>query len=216
MRLIFYFLLSVLVLPLALSGCAGPKESKTPDIDATMPPIRAESDYLAATLIRIAEQGSEETLIEDPGWLEYIIEIENISTNDFTVQNVKLLNQNGRYVDSASTYEEITAPPNVGVELAGDIAGTMAGIAAEQVIPFGGTVISLLSNAASTMSAQEKENLSRIFNMRVLKNVEIAPTGGLKGSAYLPNIALPGTLVVYYTQNGSTQRIEISLPIEQP
>jgi hypothetical protein len=176
-------------------------------------PIRVKSADLAVALIRITEQGSKGTLIEDPGWREYVIEIENLSTNDLKVQNVKLLNLNGRYVDSASAYEQITSPPDVGAELAGDVAETAAGMAAGQFIPYGGTIFSMLSSAASASSAGAKVNAKRAFMMRVLKNVELAPTGKVEGSAFLPNTTRPKALVVDYVQDSMTNRIEIPLPI---
>ena len=211
-----YFLLPLLVLTLSIVGCAGPMVSKAPSANSMAGPIRVSSADLAAALIRIAEQGNKGTLIEDPGWREYVIEIENLSTNALTVQNVKLLNQDGRYVDSASAYEQITAPPDVGAELAGDVAETAAGMAAGQFIPFGGKIISVLSSAASASSAEAKAQAKRTFVLRVLKNVELAPAGKVEGSAFLPNITRAKALVVDYVQYGTTNRIEIPLPMQEP
>jgi len=211
-----YFLLPLLVLTLTVVGCAGPKVSKAPSASSMAGPIRVKSADLAVALIRITEQGNKGTLIEDPGWREYVIEIENLSTNDLTVQNVKLLNQDGRYVDSASAYEQITAPPDVGAELAGDVAERAAGMAAGQIIPYGGTIYSVLSSAASASSAEAKGHAKRAFVLRVLKNVELAPAGKGEGSAFLPNITRPKALAVDYTQDGTTNRIEIPLPMQGP
>ncbi len=208
------FFLPILVLSVFVVGCAGPEKSKAPDTPFTGAPIRVESADLVVTLIRIAVQGSERTLIEDPGWREFILEVENLSRDDVTVRNVKLLNVGGRYVDSASTYQQITAPPDVGTELAGDVAGTAAGIAAGQIIPYGGTIFGLLSSAASATSAEAKANASRIFMLRVLKNVELAPGGKIEGSAYLPNITGPKTLVVDCAQGVKTYRVEIPLSMQ--
>ena len=211
-----YFLLHLLVLTLSVVDCAGPMVSKAPSANSMAGPIRVSSADLAVALIRIVEQGNKETLIEDPGWREYVIEIENLSTNVLTVQNVKLLNQDGRYVDSASAYEQITAPPDVGAELAGDVAETAAGMAAGQFIPYGGKIISVLSSAASASSAEAMAQAKRTFVMRVLKNVELAPAGKVEGSAFLPNITRTKALVVEYVQYGTTNRIEIPLPMQGP
>ena len=211
-----YSLLPLLVLTLSIVGCAGPMVSKAPSANSMAGPIRVSSAELAVALIRIAEQGNKGTLIEDPGWREYVIEIENLSTNALTVQNVKLLNQDGRYVDSASAYEQITAPPDVGAELAGDVAQSAAGIAAGQMIPYGGSIFSVLSSAASAWSVGTKKHAKRVFRLRMLKNVELAPAGELEGSAFLPNMTRPKALVVDYAQDGTTNRIEIPLPIEGP
>jgi len=216
MMLRSYFLLPLLALALTVVGCAGPKVSKAPSANSTIVPIRVKSADLAIALIRIAEQGDKGTLIEDPGWLEYVIEIENLSTNTLTVQNVKLLNLDGRYVDSASAYEQITAPPDLGAEVAGDAAEKAAGIAAGQIIPFGGTIFSVLSGAASASSAETKAQAKRVFMLRRLKNVELAPAGRVEGSAFLPNITRPKTLVVDYARDGTKNRIEIPLPIQGP
>jgi hypothetical protein len=211
-----YFFLPLFALILTGVGCAGPKATKAPSAISIVDPIRVQSADLAVALIRIAEKGNKETLVEDPGWLEYVIEIENLSANALTVQNVKLLNQDGRYVDSASAYEQITAPPDVGAELAGDVAQSAAGIAAGQMIPYGGSIFGVLSSAASAWSAGTKKQATRVFRSRMLKNVELAPAGELEGSAFLPNMTRPKALVVDYTQEGTTNRIEIPLPIEGP
>lgn len=209
------YLWAFIVLTFSLVGCTEPKVSTEPTTYLMGAPIRVKSADLAVTLISIAQMGSEGTLIEDAGWREYVIEIENISTNVFTVENVKLLNQDGRYVDSASTYEQITAPPNAGVAVAGNVAGTVVGAAAGQIIPYGGMIYSVLSSAASASSAEAKSSAKRVFMLRALKDVELAPTGKVEGSAFLPHIMRPKTLVVVYTQNGeTTNRIEIPLPTQ--
>ena len=211
-----YFLLPLLVLTLSFAACAGPEASKTPSATSMAGPVRVKSADLAVALISIAEQGSKGTLIEDPGWIEYVIEIENLSPKTLTVQNVKLLNRDGRYVDSASTYEQITAPPDVGAELAGDVAETAAGMAAGQFIPYGGKIFGVLSSGASAWSAGEKAQAKRAFALRVLKNVELAPAGKVEGSAFLPNITRAKTLVLDYAQDNTTNRIEIPLPMRGP
>jgi len=213
MLLHYYFLLPLLVLTLTVVGCAGPKAQSA----NSMPdPIRMKSADLAVALIRIAEQGDKETLVEDPGWREYVIEIENISTTALTVQNVKLLNQDGVYVDSASAYEQIIAPPDLGAELAGDVAEKAAGMAAGQIIPFGGQIFSVLSSAVSASSTEAKVNAKHAFALRVLKNVELAPAGKVERSAFLPKITRAKALAVDYAQDGTTYRIEIPLPMQGP
>jgi len=211
MLLHYYFILPLFILAMTASGCAGPKASSANSMSG---PIRVKSAGLALSLIRIAGQGDKETLVEDPGWREYVIEIENISTDDLTVQNVKLLNQDGVYVDSASAYEQITVPPDVGAELASDVAKTAAGMAAGQIIPFGGQIFSVLSRTVSASSAESKAKAKRAFVLRVMKNVELAPAGKVEGSAFLPNITKAKELVVDYAQNGTTYRIEIPLAMQ--
>ena len=205
------FLLILIMFSVTLAGCATQKKAAPPPLLTIKDPIRAASAEMAVTLITIAGQENEETLIEDAGWHEYVLEIENLSTHSVTIQNVKLLNQTGRYLEPATTYEQITAPPDVGVELAGNVAQTTAGIAAGQFIPYGGTIFGLLSNAASVSSAETIMNAKRTFMLRMLKNVEIAPMGKIQGSAFLPNITKPQMLVIDAAQNGSIFRVEMPL-----
>lgn len=213
MLLHYYLLLPLLVLALTVVGCASQKAQSA---NSMSNPIRMKSVNLAVALIKIAEQGDKETLVEDPGWREYVIEIENISTNTLTVQNVKLLNQDGVYVDSASAYEQIIAPPDVGAELAGDVAEKAAGMAAGQIIPFGGQIFSVLSSAVSASSTEAKVNAKHAFALRVLKNVELAPAGKVERSAFLPIVTRAKVLVVDYSQDGTTNRIEIPLEMQGP
>jgi hypothetical protein len=213
MLLPYCLLLPLVGLTLTAVDCAGPKAQSATSMAI---PIRAESADLAVALIRTAGQGDQGSLVENPGWREYVIEIENISTSVLTVQNVKLLNQDGVYVDSASAHEQITAQPDVGAELAGDVAGQAAGMAAGQIIPFGGQIYGVLSSAVSASSAEGKANAKRTFALRVLKNVELAPAGKVERSAFLPNVTRAKVLVVDYAKDGTTRRLEIPLPLQEP
>lgn len=208
-------LLPLLFLTFVVSSCAGSK-APSPDRVTLTGPIRMQTADLAVTLVRIAGQGNKETLVGDPGWREYRIEIENLSTNSLTVRNVKLLDQDGVYTDSASAYEQLIAPPNAGTELASDVAATAAGVAAGQIIPFGGQIFSVVSGAVSTSSAGARANAKRAFGLRVLKNVELAPAGKVERSAFLPDITGAKALVVDYAQDGATGRIEVALPATGP
>ncbi len=211
----FCALLWLFILPMIFVGCGGPQVGKHPSQYAMDKPIRVVSVDMEVSLMRIVHQGDDDTLIEDPGWSEFVLELKNTSGTPFIVMNVKLLNQNGRYIDSAAVYEQIIAPPDPGTELAGDVAQTAAGIAAGQVIPYGGTIVGLLSGAASASSAEDRAQAKGIFMLRVLKNIELAPGGRMEGSAFLPNIAEPKTLIVDYVQHGVVNRMEIPLPLAE-
>lgn len=207
--------LKLLLLTLAAAGCAG---SRPPGVDPVTRagPIRAQSADLAVALVRTATQGDQETLVEDPGWREYRIVIENIGTRALAVRNVKLLDEDGVYFDSASAYEQIIAPPDAGAEMAGDVAERAAGIAVGQIIPFGGQILGVLSGAVSTTSAGARANAKRAFGLCVLKNVELAPAGRAERCAFLPDIMKAKALVVDYGPDGAAARIEIALPARGP
>lgn len=57
-------------------------------------------------------------MIEDQEWREYVFEFEIISVKPLTIINIKLLNQAGRYLDSAIQYEQQISPSDAGAELA--------------------------------------------------------------------------------------------------
>ena len=89
-------------------------------------------------------------------------------------------------------------------------------MAAGQFIPYAGQLIGVLSRAASTSNAAEKEKAKRAFASRLLNGIELAPEGRVHGSAFLPNIPQARTLVVKYTQVGATDYLEIPLPSSGP
>jgi hypothetical protein len=214
LRYHIYLLLTVLVL--SAVGCAESEVSEVPPPNPLAETIRVESTDLTVTLLQIIGPDDEGTVIENPGWSEYILEIENLSTNPLTIQNVKILNLEGRYEDSAATYEQLTVPPDVSAELAGDAAKTAAGVAAGLIIPYGGSLFSLISSAASASSASAKAKAKGVFNSRVLKNVELAPTGKMNGSAFLPNIKAAKVLAIDYVLIDTTRRVQIPLPQQVP
>lgn len=204
--------LPLLALIIIITGCANSKIADKPVPSSLSNPIQVETIDLTVTLSSIAGPDTPGALIEDPGWREYVLNITNTSTESFTIQNVKLLNQEGRYFDSASSYGQIIAPPDAAVATAGNVANTAAGIAAGQVIPFGGTIYGMLTGAASASSAETKAGAKRAFALRVLKNIELDPEGKVEGSAFLPNIVNPKRVVLDYSKNGSASRVKIDLP----
>ena len=155
--------------------------------------------------------GDAGTPIKDPGWTEYILAIDNTGGEPLTIYNVKLLNRDGRYLDSARSYEQVTSPPTVASGVAGDLATSAAGVAAGQVVPFGGTIVGLVSRAISASSIESKGNAKRAFDLRKLKAVELAPGGKVTGSAFLPRVINAKALVVDYGHGNDRERIEIQL-----
>lgn len=193
-------------------ACAGRLQvAEEPVSVSTTNFTQLQSDDLRVALVAIKEKGDEETLVGDPGWREFVLDIENRSTAPLVLNNVKLLNTNGRYVDSASSYEQIIAPPDFGAELAGDIATKTAGIAAGQVIPYGGFITSIISSAASVSSAEAKANTKRDFTLRVLKQIELAPGGRVRASAFLPNMTNAKALVIDVVQDDRVERLKLPL-----
>jgi hypothetical protein len=214
-----------LALPLilgAVAGCGGSPDRATPaptpaPTQAPAPAPRAvqaqfRSADLSVRLIGVvgAEQ-AKGAQVPDPGWLEYLLEVENRGTRSLTVHNVKLLTPEGRYLDSAADYAELAAPPDTAKVLAQDVAVRSVGIAAGQVIPYGGTIVGLLSGVASASSAQAQANARREFALRKIKEVELAPGGRMTGSAFLPRIQNPKALILDWGRGNDAQRAELPL-----
>jgi hypothetical protein len=95
--------------------------------------------------------------------------------------------------------------------LAQDVAARSVGIAAGQVIPYGGTIVGILSGAAAVSSAQTQANARREFALHKIKEVELAPGGRMTGSAFLPRIRDPKALIVDWGRGNETQQAELSL-----
>jgi hypothetical protein len=191
-------------------GCAGREV-----VPVAVQPIEKKEPICSDTakericLKGILKMGNPQTLVKDPGWCEYLFEIENSDVASFTIHNVKLLINTGRYIDSAATYEEIIKPPDVPAEVAGDIAKDAAGIAIGQLIPFGGFLVKAFSNAASASKAAAQGNARQDFSLRVFKNVELAPGGKIDGSAFFPNIFDARSVNLDLSLGGVFTRIEI-------
>jgi hypothetical protein len=197
-------------------ACAGPEVAEKAYPSKTGHLVRFESPELDIQVVGIIGVEHGYTLVEDSGWREYLFQIKNLSDMPLTVKNVKLSNVEGRYLESAAAYEQIIRPPDVAAEVAGDIATKGAGIAVGQVIPYGGLIIGVFSNVASVSSAGARANAKRSFFLRVLKNVELAPKGQVRGSAFFQDIDYPKALIIDYVLGDSPKRIEFPMPTKQP
>jgi hypothetical protein len=203
--------LTLAALTLALSGCATPTASTDPRPAPLSQTARHESADIRIRLAGTLRAGSDGTLVEDPGWLEYVLAIENRGTKTLRVHNVKLLDADGRYLDSAGSFEQIQAPPDAAADIAGTAATRAAGAAAGQVIPYGGIIVGIISGAVSAASAESTTRARREFERRRLKDVELAPAGHATGSAFLPRVANGKALAVDYGLGEELRRIEIPL-----
>jgi hypothetical protein len=196
---------------LAMSGCVTPPASRDPGLAPRFEPSRYESADILIRLAGVLAAGSEGTLVEDPGWLEYVLAIENRGRGTLRVHNVKLLDRDGRYLDSAVSYEQIKVPPEAAAEIAGAVATRAAGAAAGQVIPYGGTIVGIISGAVSATGAESATKARREFELRRLKDVELAPAGSARGSAFLPKVTNARALAVDYGRGEELRRVEIPL-----
>ena len=203
----------MLIAALAATACATSSQSTTdaPAETRTIAIAPFENADVAIALDGVRAEGQGHTLVDDDGWVEFVISLENRGPETITVRDVKLLDTEGRYQNSAASYEEITAPPNPGLEVAESVVRTGSGVALGTFVPFGGVLSSLFWGVTSAFGEGGRANAEREFRLRVLKNVELAPGGNMTGGAYLPNISNATALVVDYTEDGRNERIELPL-----
>jgi hypothetical protein len=202
----------LLAFALTTAGCGGSKVARKAADPAKPQPITVQTPDIRVTLAGVLKEGDEGTLVKDKGWREYVLEIQNLTTDDLTVKDVRLLNPTGRYVESAASYGQIIVPPNTAMAVAEDVAKTGAGIAAGAIIPYGGYLVSVLTSATSTALSGTHGSAERTFTVRVLKGVELAAGGKVAGSAFLPEIPGSRALVIDYVQAHGKGRVEIPLP----
>lgn len=198
-------------LMLATVGCATRSAITAPASTPSTTSAQYTSADIRVRLVGILRAGDEGTLVLDPGWQEYVVAVENSGTRPLTIYNAKLLTSSGRYFDSASSYEQIIVPPDSATEIAGTVATRAAGVAAGQAIPYGGSLVSIITSAVSASAAEKAAIAGRELDQRKLKDVELAPGGKVVGSAFLPHRTDAKALVLDYGQAEELQRIEIPL-----
>ena len=207
-----------ILLVVMLAGCAGGQSTQpsgTRADSAALAKPQVFSHQSAALNLRLSRVlGAEDpgSLIEAPGWLEYQLVLENTGSRPLTLHGIKLLTRSGRYLRAAEDYAEIRLPPEASSELAEDVAVRSAGIAAGQLIPFGGSIVGLLSSAAKYSEAQTQQEAAAIFSARRMSDVELAPGGKVRGSAFLPRVRNPEALVIDWGRDDDDRRrLEIPL-----
>jgi hypothetical protein len=174
--------------------------------------VQHESADIRVRLLGVLQAGDQGALVKDPGWNEFILAVENTGSRTLRVHNVKLLNRDGRYFDSASSYEQIMVPPDTASEIAGTVAKSVTGVAAGQIVPYGGTIVGIVANALSASSRESAANARRKFDLRKLKDLELASAGRVTGSAFLPRVPDAKALVLDYDREKGRERMEIPVP----
>lgn len=195
----------------AVNGCGAPKHLPPEGEASPVAPTEVQAAGLSVRLIDTVTAKDERALVKDPGWLEYRLEIRNLGREPVTILNVKLLTFQGRYLDSASNDDEIMSPPDSGADVGGEIARRGAGIAAGQVIPYGGAIVGILSSAIMSASSQDSAETRHERFMRRIKDVELAPGGSFNGSAFLPRTQDAQALALNCERDKHTTQVVLPL-----
>jgi hypothetical protein len=197
---------------LSAGGCAAPTSKGAPPPQQRIASgVEASTKDISLTILRVAAPGDAASLLQGEGWNEYQLALKNRSSGPLMIHDVRLLTAQGRYIESAGNYADIVAPPDTEDKISEEVARRSAGIAAGQVVPFGGTLVGLFSSAASSYSAQERAKAQRTFALRRIKNVELAAGGRVRGSAFLPEIPDGRYLVVEYSARGRSGQVRVPL-----
>lgn len=173
-------------------------------------PIHASLDGFSATLTgaRVTSDGA-----DAPDWIEYLLVLQNPSARSLTITNVTLLTGQGQYLAPAASAAEIRTPPDPALNVGGDVALGAAGIAAGQVIPFGGLFVQAVTSAARVSSADDRAQDEQRFRLRKMVGVELAPGGRMEGNAFFPAIADPRAIVIDFVRHGQEpKRLSLDLP----
>jgi len=199
----------VLVIFIIAAGCTAPTATREPSPAAVADAKEYRATGIRIRLIEALRDGDRGTLLTSPGWVEYVFAIDNTGSSPLRIHDVKLLNADGRYLAAADSYAQIIAPPDAG----GRVATRTAGAAAGQIVPFGGAIVGIISEAISASTAESRENAKRAFDRHRLKAVELAPAGKMTGSAFLPDLEAnqAKALVISYGHGDQTKRLEIRL-----
>ncbi len=205
--------LGLTLLATVLLGCAGP--APTRPAASTPTPTQAEvtTETVAVRLRAILTKDAPGTLVRAPGWRDYRLDITNLADQPVKIRGVMLRDAAGRYFEAADDSAALSAPPDVATQVAGDVALRGVGIAAGEAIPYGGSIVGILSRAAGANAQQAQAERRQWFKLRNLGNLELAPGARFSGSAYLPDIPQPAALAIDLEPfDGKAQRIELPLP----
>jgi hypothetical protein len=148
----------------------------------------------------------------DAGWLEYELLLENRGSTSLLVSSVKLLTASGRYLPAAANYAETVSPPSAAYGIAGEVATSAAGVAAGQVVPYGGLFVRAIADIAEASSADARARAEQRFRLRRVAAVELAPGGRMEGSAFLPRVPDAQALAVDFSYEGAARRVMLPVP----
>lgn len=215
---IFRMLTCLLLVVFITAGCTSPNRAvgpgpglppgPGPGVASGFRPVGAEVNGVAVTLVRVLPPTAKQAPM---GWIEYELSLANRTQNPVVVNSVKLLTATGRYLQPARAYGETQAAPNLGASVAGDVATGAAGIAAGQVVPYGGLVVTAISGLVRGSSQETQVGAEQNFRLRHVPGVELAPGGKMVGSVFFPDVNDARSLEVEVSRQGQTKSERLPL-----
>ncbi len=197
-------------------GCARVDTRGSGPVASAFRPVEAEVSGLWLRLIHLHPDRSGEGVREGTrevvgGWLLGEFQLENRGKQPILLSGVKLLTAGGRYLKPAASYDEVLAPPGTGEQVAGTIATSAAGVAAGQVIPFGGVLVHTLTGIARGSNTEARALEEQRFRLRQMLGAELAPGGRMEASVYFPFVDSPQAVVIEVTQGKRVKTAVLSL-----
>ena len=201
--------LSLLLVAFIVAGCATPGQPPGGGTERRFPPVSTEVNGLEVTLTRMMP-----TVAHQPeaGWWEYELSLANRGQTPVAVGGVKLLTASGRYLQPARSFGETQAAPPVGASVAGDVATGAAGIAAGQVVPYGGLVVTAISSLVRESGDESRTGSEQRFRLRHVPGVELAPGGRMVGSVFFPATGDARSLEIEISRQGKVRSASLPLP----
>jgi len=221
--------LPTLALVLLTSACASPPDASRPGhgsvvggaplaapmTTADSPPTTTEAGGLRVSLLGVSTPNARDI---DRGWRSYQLLLENRSTGILRISSVRLQTAAGLLMAPAAAHAELQAPPAAAPsrtqDLGEQVAARAAGIAAGQVIPYGGLLVQALTGVGSAAAAETRDRAERTFRQQRAEGLELAPGGRAKGESWVPAEVAPVALVLVVTEGADWRHL--SLPLAPP
>ena len=176
--------------------------------------ISASDDHLKVSLNHVIIPNGPGSWVKEARWDEYIVTIENISEYPLTIQNVRLIDFRGVYINQGmdptvleKTSEQLTAEYTRGglalaVYSAPRIAiwtGSFSALTA--MVPFvsyASPVLGLTEMASKSAQAKDLKNIQAEFARRRIHYVTLSGGGKGTGSGFFPLVPNPRALAIDY------------------
>lgn len=170
---------------------------------------------LRVSLLEIAAPTGREI---DRGWRAYRLLLEHPGPGMVRISNVRLQTSAGQLVAPAGSHAELQArperPAGRAQDLGGQVATRAAGIAAGQVLPFGGLMVQALSGVGTAAMAEAGVRAERAFRQHSVEGLELAPGARTEGQVWFPAEITPVALVLVVTEGADWEHL--SLPLVPP
>jgi len=148
------------------------------------------------------------------------VRVRNVSNEPLRIRDIRFVDANGTFVNSASSASDLTKQPNYRGEYLADTAVTMAPTAAGMIgggavfMPLAiiGLAVNLFSGFRAAEDADDEKRLAALFSKQSLQSVLLDQKGEATGLAFLPLIQNPRLLALEYEHEGRVKYLRLPIP----